>query len=93
MRKPRQNRYRAAGATTARLVAAIRALTTPCTPYELAEAIGVHYRTAYRLIDQLRDAGVPIVEDGHRDVLRRDARSIAVARLRLEHVDIRRWTV
>jgi predicted DNA-binding transcriptional regulator YafY len=45
------------------------------TAHELAGEIGVHWRTAYRLVEQLRDAGVTIEvsrerEGGQRNLTR-----------------------
>lgn len=60
--RARRNRFRGHGhgASVARVVAALRALRSPRTTADVAQAIGVHWRTAYRLIEQL--AAVDAIE-------------------------------
>lgn len=59
--KPRRNRHRGDGATSRRIVAAIAALVEPLTIAELATRIGVHWRTGYRLVDEL--LALDVIED------------------------------
>lgn len=44
------------------IVSVILALREPRTRFELADETRLKWRTAYRIVEQLRDAGVPISE-------------------------------
>lgn len=86
MTYPRRNRHRGAGSNVRRTVAALSALVEPLTVTELAARIGVHWRGAYRLVEQLRASGAPIERYGVKPT------STAHAwRYRLERTDVRAW--